>query len=189
MSLSIHQNRNVWVVLSLAACAFLTACNPAPKYARPPAVAPTAFKEAVPQEYKEGAGWKLAQPGDDKLRGKWWELYKDGRLSALEEQVAINNQTIALAEANFRAARSLVAYARASLFPSVTTSPGYTRSRFSQTSRGPRLSEVLPSTVRAQRPGPERQRVQARPGPGLRALGIRRAGQARELAALQILEF
>src|SRR5947209_15416125 len=102
-----------WLWLSLAFCIVLAACNPAPKYARPPAAAPTAFKEAVPQEYKEGAGWKLAQPGDEKIRGKWWELYNDPQLSSLEEQVAISNQTIAVAEANFRAARSLVAYARA----------------------------------------------------------------------------
>jgi NodT family efflux transporter outer membrane factor (OMF) lipoprotein len=133
---SIYTKRGVWAWPSLALSILLTACNPAPKYARPPAAAPTAFKEAVPQEYKEGAGWKLAQPGDDKIRGKWWDLYNDPQLSALEEQVAISNQSIALAEANFRAARSLVAYARSSLFPTISTSPGYTRSRFSQTSRG-----------------------------------------------------
>src|SRR5206468_9793165 len=122
------------------------ACNPAPKYARPPAAAPTAFKEAVPDEYKEGAGWKLAQPGDDKLRGKWWELYNDPQLSAIEDQVAISNQTIAVAEANFRAARSLVAYARASLFPTVSTSPGSTRSKFSQTSHGATVIGGAPVT-------------------------------------------
>src|SRR3954464_2396539 len=120
MILSIHQKRTLWNWVTLALCVLLAACNPAPKYARPPVSAPTAYKEAVPQEYKEGAGWKLAQPGDDKLRGKWWELYNDPQLSALEEQVAISNQNIALAEANFRAARSLVAYARSSLFPTLS---------------------------------------------------------------------
>lgn len=66
----ICSERKVCVWLSVALCMALAACNPAPKYARPPAAAPAAFKEAVPQEYKEGAGWKLAQPGDDKIRGK-----------------------------------------------------------------------------------------------------------------------
>lgn len=146
MMSSIDRRANAWVPLSLALCLALTACNPAPKYARPPAAAPTAFKEAVPQEYKEGEGWKLAQPGDDKIRGKWWELYGDPQLSTLEEQVAISNQTIAVAEANFRAARSLVAYARASLFPSISTSPGYTRSRFSRTSRGATVVGGAPVT-------------------------------------------
>ena len=78
----------------------LTGCNPAPKYARPPAQAPLSYKEAVPKEYKEGDGWKIARPGDDRMRGKWWEIYNDPKLSALEEQVAVSNQSIALAEAN-----------------------------------------------------------------------------------------
>src|ERR1700712_5085564 len=114
--MSSNHNKRLALLWSLAAlCLLLRACNPAPKYSRPPAAAPTAFKEAVPQEYKEGEGWKLAQPGDEKLRGKWWELYKDPQLTAIEDQVVVSNQTIALAEANFRAARSLVSYARASL--------------------------------------------------------------------------
>ena len=87
---------------------FLCACNPAPKYVKPPAPTPSAFKETLPPGYKEGAGWKVAEPGDDKIRAKWWELYNDPQLNELEEQVSISNQTIAAAEANFRAARALV---------------------------------------------------------------------------------
>src|SRR5437764_13540771 len=121
-------------IAALALC--LSGCNPAPKYAKPPAQTPIAFKESAPQEYKEGEGWKTAQPGDDKIRGKWWEMYNDPQLNAIEEQVAVNNQSIAAAEANFRAARALVNYARAALFPSLGASPSYTNSRFSQTSRG-----------------------------------------------------
>jgi NodT family efflux transporter outer membrane factor (OMF) lipoprotein len=115
---------------------FLSGCNLAPKYSRPPAQTPQAFKEAVPHEYKEGDGWKLAQPGDEKIRSKWWEVYNDSQLNALEEQVAISNQSIALAEANFRSARAAVAFARSSLFPRISTSPSYSRSKFSETSRG-----------------------------------------------------
>ena len=120
----------------------LSACNPGPKYAKPPAPTPTAFKEALPQEYKEGEGWKIAQPGDDKLRGKWWEMYNDPQLNALEEQVQVSNQSIALAEANFRSARALVGSARSSLFPLLGASVSYSNSGFSQTSR---TSTVLPS--------------------------------------------
>jgi NodT family efflux transporter outer membrane factor (OMF) lipoprotein len=113
----------------------LSACNPAPKYARPPAVTPPAFKEAIPQEYKEGTGWKLAQPSDDKIRGNWWEIYNDPQLNALEPQVQVSNQTIAAAEANFRAARALVVSARSALFPSLTGSATYSNSRSSANSR------------------------------------------------------
>ncbi|MBV9611406.1 MAG: efflux transporter outer membrane subunit, partial [Acidobacteriaceae bacterium] len=129
------------------ACALallLSACNPGPKYAKPPAPTPSAFKEAVPNEYKEGTGWKIAQPGDDKIRGKWWELYNDPQLNALEEQVQISNQSILQAEANFRSARTLVASARASLFPAMTASASYTNSRFSRTSR---TTTVVPSAA------------------------------------------
>lgn len=113
-----------------------SACNPAPKYVRPPAPTPLAYKETAPVEFKEGAGWKMAQPLDEHLRAKWWEMYGDNELSALEEQVRISNQTIAQAEANYRSAQALVSQARASLFPRLTTSPTYARSHPSQTSRG-----------------------------------------------------
>lgn len=129
--------RKFWLPISAGiGMLALSGCNPAPKYAKPPAQTPLAYKEAIPKEYKEGDGWRVAQPGDDRIRSKWWEVYNDPQLGALEEQVAISNQSIALAEANFRAARSLVAYARSSLFPTITTSPSYSRSRFSRTSRG-----------------------------------------------------
>jgi NodT family efflux transporter outer membrane factor (OMF) lipoprotein len=121
-------------VLFAALLTALVACNPAPKYAKPPATAPTAFKE-VPPEYKEGSGWKLAQPGDSKLRAKWWEQYNDPLLNSLEEQIAISNQTIAAAEANYRNARALVVSARSALFPVIGAAPDYTNSRFSGTSR------------------------------------------------------
>jgi NodT family efflux transporter outer membrane factor (OMF) lipoprotein len=118
----------------VAAALLLASCNPAPKYAKPPATAPTAYKE-VPPEYKEGSGWKIAQPGDDKLRGKWWELYNDPELNALEEQVAGANQNIIAAEANYRVSRALVVSARAALFPTVGASPSYANSRASTTTR------------------------------------------------------
>lgn len=114
----------------------LSACNLAPKYSAPPAQTPVAFKEAPPQDYKEGAGWKIAQPGDDKIRAKWWELYNDRTLNALEEQVAISNQSIKQSEANFRAARALVVVARASLFPTISAAPSYSNSKSSSTTRG-----------------------------------------------------
>src|SRR5437763_15610674 len=81
------------VSLFILAVCLLQACNPAPKYAKPPAPTPTAFKEAVPQQYKEGVGWKIAQPSDDKIRSQWWEMYNDPQLNALEDQVEISNQT------------------------------------------------------------------------------------------------
>jgi len=67
------ENRYLAMALLLG---FLCACNPAPKYVKPPAPTPSAFKETLPPGYKEGAGWKVAEPGDDKIRAKWWELQR-----------------------------------------------------------------------------------------------------------------
>ena len=99
----------------LAALALLaSACTVGPKYQRPTAVVPPAFKEPPP------AGWKAAQPQDGVLKGKWWEIFNDPQLNALEEQVNVSNQNIALAEANFRNARAAITVARAAHYPTVT---------------------------------------------------------------------
>jgi NodT family efflux transporter outer membrane factor (OMF) lipoprotein len=123
-------------VFCLLLLSIICACNPAPKYARPPAQSPTAYKESAAQLYKESQGWKMAQPGDDRLREDWWNFYNDPQLSSLEEQVQVSNQSIKEAEASFREARALVVSAHSALFPVLSTSPSYTNSRSSQTSRG-----------------------------------------------------
>jgi NodT family efflux transporter outer membrane factor (OMF) lipoprotein len=92
-------------------------CMVGPNYKRPPAPVPQAFKEAPPD------GWKEAQPNDTALKGKWWEIYNDPKLNALEEQVNISNQNVLVAEAQYRAARAEVQIARAGLFPTVTAGP------------------------------------------------------------------
>ena len=101
---------------------FLSACVVGPNYRRPAAVAPPAFKEQPPPNFKEAqtAGWKQAQPGGAYLKGKWWEVYRDPALNALEEQVVINNQNVAQAEAQYRQAKALVRVSRAALYPTVT---------------------------------------------------------------------
>jgi NodT family efflux transporter outer membrane factor (OMF) lipoprotein len=100
----------------------LNACMIGPKYQRPSVPAPPAFKEELPP------GWKEAQPNDGALRGKWWQVYNDPHLDALEDQVSISNQNVLAAEAQFRAAKAAVSVARAGLFPEVSTSPSGTRS-------------------------------------------------------------
>jgi len=99
-----------------------SACMVGPRYQRPGAPASPAFKEELP------AGWKDAQPHDEALRGKWWQVYKDPGLDALEDRVSISNQNVLSAEAQFRAAKAAVRVARAGLFPTVTTSPSATSS-------------------------------------------------------------
>ncbi len=91
----------------------LSGCAVGPDYVRPTA--------DTPVSYKENAGWKVAEPGDTAIKGAWWEIYNNPELNALEEQVNVSNQTIAVAEAQFRQATALVQTSRAALFPGVTT--------------------------------------------------------------------
>jgi NodT family efflux transporter outer membrane factor (OMF) lipoprotein len=104
-------------------------CSFAPKYQRPAVQTPAAFKELTPQSPEATNLWKMAQPGDAALRGKWWEVFNNTQLNALEEQVAVSNQNVAAAFANFLSARALVKEARAQLYPTLAANPGVTRSR------------------------------------------------------------
>ena len=83
----------------------------------------------TPAQSKETDGWKTAEPKDDAIRGKWWEMFGDTNLNALEEQVNISNQTVAAAFANFLSARAVVKQARFDFFPTVGVNPSVTRWR------------------------------------------------------------
>jgi NodT family efflux transporter outer membrane factor (OMF) lipoprotein len=100
-----------------------------PKYQRPTAPVPPAYKEPPPADWKEMQGWKQAQPNEATKRGKWWEIYNDPELNALEEQVSISNQNVLAAEAQFREAKFAVRIARANLYPSVSAAPSIVNSR------------------------------------------------------------
>jgi NodT family efflux transporter outer membrane factor (OMF) lipoprotein len=109
----------------LAAFAFLmsTGCMVGPKYARPTVPVTPAFKEPGPSTFKEMDGWKTAQPSDSAIRGKWWELFQDPQLNALEDQVDGANQTLKQAEANFRTARAAIRVNRAAQAPAIHVGP------------------------------------------------------------------
>jgi NodT family efflux transporter outer membrane factor (OMF) lipoprotein len=118
-------------MLPAMATIFVAGCRVGPVYHVPAATAqapPAAYKE-VPSESKDSGDWKPAQPQDAMLHGKWWEIYNDPELNALEEQVNINNQNIKQSFENFMAARTLIAQARSQLYPTVGTTPSFQRSR------------------------------------------------------------
>jgi NodT family efflux transporter outer membrane factor (OMF) lipoprotein len=115
-------------VTCLLSSLILGGCSMAPNY-QPPTV-------DSPPAYKEIEGWKVAQPGDAALHGKWWELFNDPQLNALEEQVNVSNQNIASAFASFLEARAMVREAQAQYYPTLTTAPSVTRSRSSANVQG-----------------------------------------------------
>lgn len=120
----------------------LTACALSPRYQRPTV--------QVPEAYKEIEGWKVAQPSDALSRGRWWEIFQEPQLNALVEQVSVSNQTLAVAEAQWRGARAAIGLARAAHFPTVTASAAATGSRPSLNRTGggqnelPRANYQLP---------------------------------------------
>jgi len=118
---------------------FFAGCSFAPKYQRPAVQTPAAFKELALKSPAATNLWKIAKPTDDDLHGKWWEMFTNAQLNALEEQVAISNQNGAAAFANFLSARAMVREARAQLFPTLTANPAVTRSRQSVGSRSSSL--------------------------------------------------
>jgi NodT family efflux transporter outer membrane factor (OMF) lipoprotein len=102
-------------------------CVVGPNYNRPSAPVPPAFKEPPPADPDgEEAGWRESHPGDAYSKGRWWELYDDADLNALEEQVSVSNQNVLQAEAQYRQAQAAVSVARAALFPTVTVAPAIT---------------------------------------------------------------
>jgi NodT family efflux transporter outer membrane factor (OMF) lipoprotein len=122
----------VAVIPAMATC-LLAGCRVGPVYNRPAASAqapPAAYKE-TPSEAQDSGDWKVAQPQDAMLRGKWWEIYNEPELNDLEEKLNIDNQNIKQFFQNFMEARTLIAQARSQLYPTLSTAPSFTRSRAS----------------------------------------------------------
>ena len=105
----------------VAAALLLGACAAGPDYVRPSVDVPAAFKE--------GAGWKTAEPKPAESHQAWWESFRDPVLSALMADAERANQNLRVAEAQYRAARALADAAHAGLLPSVGASAGAQRAR------------------------------------------------------------
>src|SRR5947207_9999748 len=120
-----------------AAAAMLTTgllggCRLGPRYRAPapPSVTAPNYKEST-VNFQDQEGWKVASPQDAMIRGKWWEVFNEPELDALEEQLTVDNQNIKASFENFMAARAVVAEARAQYWPTVTLGPSWSRSKSS----------------------------------------------------------
>src|SRR5471032_1179293 len=112
--------RRLLVLSTASALALLAGCSVSPTYEVPTA--------AVPQAFKEAAGWQPAAPADALERGPWWTLFGDAQLNQLAESIEISNQNVAESIASYEQARALVREQRASLFPTVNLTGSGTRS-------------------------------------------------------------
>jgi NodT family efflux transporter outer membrane factor (OMF) lipoprotein len=109
----------------------LAGCMVGPKYVRPTTPMAPEFKEQPPDSFEADSAWKAAVPNDQVIRGNWWEIFGDPQLNALEEQVTSANQNLKIAEARLRQARSMIRFNRASLAPTISTSPSIVNERLS----------------------------------------------------------
>lgn len=117
----------------------LAGCTVGPNYHRPNPSAPPPpdYKEAgatsavVPPPNPNGGTWKPASPSDGMLRGKWWEVYNDPQLNALEDQIAPNNQNLRAAMESYLSASDQARIARADFYPTVSAVPAADRAKVS----------------------------------------------------------
>ncbi|HYA64336.1 MAG TPA: efflux transporter outer membrane subunit [Candidatus Sulfotelmatobacter sp.] len=128
------QRNSSWSLAAVGVCVLcsvmLVGCVVGPKYHQPSAPIPDTYKES-PANFPEAQNWKVAAPQDAMLRGKWWEIFHDPELNALEDQLDTNNQNIKQAYENYMAARAIIREVRAQYFPTASTSPAISRSHAS----------------------------------------------------------
>ena len=103
--------------LALALAAALAACSFAPKYERPPAELPQA--------------WRSTPDGTPAPGNRWWRLFDDPVLDKLVDEALANNQDIVIAVARVDEARALAGVQASQQYPSVVGNADADRSRTS----------------------------------------------------------
>jgi NodT family efflux transporter outer membrane factor (OMF) lipoprotein len=111
--------------LGLGACLALGGCKVGPNYRRPDMPVAAEFKEQPDSEHPE---WRHATPHDAAPKGAWWTEFHDPLLDELEPRIAVSNQTVRQAYANYQQAVAEVKIARAQLFPVIGVTGSVTRS-------------------------------------------------------------
>ena len=128
------------LAVTLTGAVLLPGCKPVgPDYKRPVYVTPPIYKETgastvtvPPPENPSGGSWTAASPSDGMLKGKWWEIYNDPQLNALEERIATYNQSVHAAYETYLAAREQVKQARADFYPTLSAGPGFNHESLSR---------------------------------------------------------
>ena len=113
---------NIFAILCIG-LVLAEGCSVGPKYAKPVA--------QIPASYKEMGNWKTAEPSDAARKDKWWEVFRDPELNALEDKLTVSNQTLRAAQDRFLEARAALKFSRAGEFPQVTAGGFASRQRSS----------------------------------------------------------
>lgn len=134
-----------WVLRAaalLAGCSLVSTlgCTVGPRYERPIAQAPDAWKGQGP--------WQAAIPEDAVPKGAWWQVFHDAELNQLEQQLLQANQSLTAAQSRLMQARAQARIASSAYFPTVNADPSGARERFSgnRPLEGASPAQVKPDT-------------------------------------------
>ena len=105
---------------ALALLLSLAACTVGPDYQQP--------ESLVPAEFKYDSGWQTIAPQSWAAQGNWWTAFNDPQLNLLINQANKANQTLAQAEARYRAAQGQWRLARGDYSPQLDASLSGNRS-------------------------------------------------------------
>jgi outer membrane protein, multidrug efflux system len=98
-------------------------CTVGPRYKRPTAQVPDAWKGEGP--------WQTAAPKDAISKGTWWQIFHDAELDRLEQDLLKANQSLGAARDRLSEARAQARIASSAYFPVVSTDPSGQRQRLS----------------------------------------------------------
>jgi NodT family efflux transporter outer membrane factor (OMF) lipoprotein len=99
--------------------------------------APANFQNATPATTEAAKDWKQATPADAQDKSKWWEVYGDAQLNALEERVEVDNQSLKAAVARYAEAHALVLETRSQQKPTMAAGGDVARDRISRNKGNP----------------------------------------------------
>ena len=134
--------RAIRIATFLGGASLLASCMVGPDYQKPEVQIPTAFKE--------GVDWQRAEANPQAaISSTWWQMYGDQTLNGLVDQSLKANQSIAVAEAAYRAALATVDVDRAALFPSVKAGVAGSRSGGATAALGTSQGNAVEATLSA----------------------------------------
>jgi outer membrane protein TolC len=103
-----------------AAALSLASCTVGPDYHTPSVPITDFYKEVTPADFRTAGKWEAARPNDALPREKWWTIFGDPKLDAMEDELTASNQDLKVAEARFREARAVIGIEQAGESPSLT---------------------------------------------------------------------
>ncbi|WP_395747620.1 efflux transporter outer membrane subunit [Prosthecobacter sp.] len=80
----------------------------------------------LPTKFKEGSGWKVAQPADHLPRGKWWSIFHDKDLDAIMASLEVSNQSLQSAVAKAQQTSAMLTAAKLAFLPTAQLTSDYT---------------------------------------------------------------